>query len=269
MLGAIIGDIIGSVYEWDPIKTEDFPLFCSKSRFTDDTVLTVATAQTLLELAGKQEMDERSIAKAYAQNYRAYYRRYPLAGFGGMFADWAQKEPMLIQGSYGNGAAMRVCPIGYAFDDMESVLLHTEKSCLYTHNNAEAIKGAKAVAGAVFLARNGKKKADIRRFVQHMAGYDLNFRLEDIRPGYTFSSRTKLSVPEAISAFLQAESFEDTLRKAVSLGGDSDTIACIAGGIAYAFYKQIPKEIEKQAMRRLDQRLLQTVTAFMQRYHPQ
>ena len=102
-----------------------------------------------------------------------------------------------------------------------------------------------------------------------MAGYDLNFRLEDIRPGYTFSSRTKLSVPEAISAFLQAESFEDTLRKAVSLGGDSDTIACIAGGIAYAFYKQIPKEIEKQAMRRLDQRLLQTVTAFMQRYHPQ
>lgn len=164
---------------------------------------------------------------------------------------------------------MRVCPIGYAFDDMESVLLHTEKSCLYTHNNAEAIKGAKAVAGAVFLARNGKKKADIRRFVQHMAGYDLNFRLEDIRPGYTFSSRTKLSVPEAISAFLQAESFEDTLRKAVSLGGDSDTIACIAGGIAYAFYKQIPKEIEKQAMRRLDQRLLQTVTAFMQRYHLQ
>lgn len=262
MLGAIIGDIAGSAYERNPVKTGTFEIFGKDSRFTDDTVMTAATAQALLVLRDNEEISEQHISKVYATMYRRFYQEYPCAGYGHAFAKWAQDGRLLVQGSYGNGASMRVSPIGFALGTLKEVLNHAEKSCLYTHNNREAISGAQAVAGSVFLARQGKTKGEIRRFVQKTAGYNLNFKLDDINLSDGFTSRTKYSVPLAITAFMESDSFESAVRKAVALGGDSGTIACIAGGIAQAFYGDIPLWMEKRALEKLDGRLASTVREF-------
>lgn len=266
MLGAVIGDIAGSAYEWNNAKTDDFEMFGEGSRFTDDTVMSCATAEAALCLKENNEITEEHISKVYATLYKRYYTRYPDAGYGAAFAKWAQDDRLFVQGSYGNGASMRVSPIGFAFDRLDDVLCHAERSCLYTHNNREAISGAQAVAGSVFLARSGKTKGEIRRFVQKTAGYDLNFKLRDIRDTYTFSSRTKLSVPVAITAFLEADSYEDAVRGAIAVGGDSDTIACIAGGIAQAFYGIIPEWMENEALKRLDPMLLDIIERFQKEF---
>lgn len=264
MLGAVIGDIAGSAYEWDNVKTEDFVLFGQNSRFTDDTVMSCATAEAVLCLREHTEIAEEHTSKVYATLYKKYYGRYPDAGYGAAFAKWAQDERLFVQGSYGNGASMRISPIGFAFDRLEDVLVHAERSCLYTHNNREAISGAQAVAGSIFLARGGKSKGEIRRFVQKTAGYNLN--LKDFRERHSFSSRTKLSVPAAITAFLEADSYEDTVRRAIAAGGDSDTIACIAGGIAQAFYGKIPDWMRDKAMERLDPKLLDIIGRFQKEF---
>lgn len=266
MLGAVIGDIAGSAYEWDNAKTEDFKLFGKKSRFTDDTVMSCATAEAVLCLREHTEIAEEHTSKVFANLYKRYYEKYPDAGYGAAFAKWAQDERLFVQGSYGNGASMRISPIGFAFERLEDVLVHAERSCLYTHNNREAISGAQAVAGAVFLARSGKTKGEIRRFVQKTAGYNLNLKLKDIRESYSFSSRTKQSVPVAITAFLEADSYEDAVRRAIAVGGDSDTIACIAGGIAQAFYGEIPDWMKDEALARLDPRLLGIIGRFQKEF---
>lgn len=254
MIGAIAGDIIGSAYEWFRVKTTDFELFTKKSRFTDDTVLTVAIADCVLN------------KKDYAKTLKEYGRKYPHAGYGGWFNAWLYAEPSHPYNSYGNGSAMRVSPIGFAFDDLDMVMMEAKKSAEVTHNHPEGIKGAQAVASAIFLARTGESKESIKSRIKKIFKYDLDKKLEDIRPTYEFDETCQGSVPQAIIAFLESNDYEDAVRKAVSLGGDSDTLGCMAGGIAQAYYKKIPSQIMKKARSLLDGDLLKTVDAFAKEY---
>ncbi len=254
MFGAVVGDIVGSVYEWDRIKTEDFPLFGSESDFTDDTVLTAATGYSILHGAG------------YGRCYREFGRRYPGRGYGGNFVHWLARSDAGPYDSWGNGSAMRVGPVGFAFGSVEEVLAEAKRSAEVTHNHPEGIKGAQATALAVYLARSGGSKEEIRGEIAGRFGYDLGRRLADIRQGYEFDVSCQRTVPEAMIAFLESADFEDAIRKAVSLGGDSDTLACIAGGIGQAFYGHIPAEIVRQTEERLPEELLAVVREFNERY---
>lgn len=254
MIGAIAGDIIGSVYEWHNIKTTDFPLFSPRCTFTDDTVLTVALADSILN------------GIPYNQKLKEYYQLYPQAGYGSFFHTWARSEEMQPYNSFGNGSAMRVSPVGYAYDDLETVLLEAKLSAGVTHNHLEGIKGAQAAAAAIFLARTGSTKPQIKDSIQATYGYDLSPTLDSIRPSYQFDETCQGSVPQAIIAFLESTGFEDAIRKAISIGGDSDTIACITGGIAQAFYGGIPKEIEEKVYKILDNRLCKITRMFQEKY---
>lgn len=264
MIGAIIGDVIGSVYENQNIKSTDFPLFSRFSRFTDDTVLTVAIADAILSRKSHpiKLFENRQNKQVYAAKLKEYGRRFPNAGYGQMFAQWASSDSMRGYGSYGNGSAMRVSPIGFAFDTLEVVLREAKLSAVVTHNHPDAVKGAQAVASAVFLARMGKNKAFIKEFVERTFRYDLSERLDDIRPRYKFEISCSGSVPQAIVAFMESNSFEDAIRKAISLGGDSDTIAAIAGGIAQAYYKHVPPDILDKTRLLLDHGLKQVINRF-------
>ncbi|MBV9124893.1 MAG: ADP-ribosylglycohydrolase family protein [Planctomycetes bacterium] len=259
MLGAIAGDIIGSVYEgkrtWYHIKTPHFePLFDPQARFTDDTVLTVAVADSILH--GGDLVD---LLKDYA-------RRYPAAGYGGHFRDWAESDNREPYYSWGNGAAMRVSPVGFAYDLLDEVLLRARWTAEVTHNHPEGIKGAQATAAAIHLARSRATKDAIRRFIEGRFRYDLGMRLEEIRPHYRFDVSSQGSVPQAILAFLESNDYEHAVRLAISLGGDCDTLACIAGGIAQAFYGGVPEWIREQALLRLDDRLREVVEEFEARF---
>lgn len=254
MIGAIAGDIIGSVYEGNPINTTEFPLFGDRSTFTDDTVLTVALADTILH------------GGDYAQKLKEYYNHYPDAGYGLNFIQWASSSELKPYNSWGNGSAMRVSPVGFACDDLDEVLAEAQKSAEVTHNHPEGVKGAQAVASAIFLARSGKSKEDIKGFIENTFQYSLSETLDFIRPHYEFDVSCQGSVPQAITAFLESDGFEDAVRKAVSLGGDSDTLACIAGGIAQAYYKDIPNEILDRVFEILDSRLRRITTLFDNRY---
>lgn len=261
MVGAVLGDIIGSTYEWYNVKNEDFELFPVESRFTDDTVLSIAVADKILN---SQNIDV-SNSRAYAMWFKQYYRRYPNAGFGQMFSAWAVSDAMRIQRSFGNGAAMRVSAIGYAFNSIKEIKQEVNASCFYTHHNAEARKGAQAIALSIFLARKQLGKEEIRKYIEKNFKYNLQ-TLDDIREGYVFDSRASYSVPPAIEAFLESSSYEDAIRKAVSIGGDSDTIACMAGGIAQAYYQHIPEEIYNTGIYILDVGLRRVVERFNEKY---
>jgi ADP-ribosylglycohydrolase len=254
MLGAIAGDIIGSVYEHRPIKTTQFRLFDPLCRFTDDTVLTVALADSLLH------------GTPYVDLLKTYYRAYPNAGYRGSFHQWAQSEHSIAYGSWGNGSAMRVSPVGFAFDRMEEVLDRAKQSAEVTHDHPEGIKGAQAVASAVFLARTGKTNEEIKNYVETTFGYHLDTPLDVIRPRYEFHVSCQKSVPQAGRAFLESDDYEDAVRKAISLGGDSDTLACMAGGIAQAFYGGVPEVISLRVFEILDEPLGDVTRKFMQEY---
>jgi len=254
MLGAIAGDIIGSVYEGRPLKTKDFPLFSEWSTFTDDTVLTVAMADAILN------------DRDYGTTIKSYGRRYPQAGYGGSFYQWLLMEESRPYNSWGNGSAMRVSPVGFAYGSIDKVLEEAEKSAAVTHNHPEGVKGAQAVALAVSMARTGSSKKDIREEISTRFAYDLDRSLEDIRPEYRFDISCQGSVPESIIAFLESVDVEDAIRNAISLGGDSDTMACIAGGIAQAFYGSVPEEIVTEVRRRLPEELLEVVVVFNEKY---
>jgi ADP-ribosylglycohydrolase len=254
MLGAIAGDIIGSVYEADNIRATQFPLFDYECTFTDDTVLTVALADSILTGA------------PYVDKLKEYYGRYPHAGYGGKFIMWARSNRREPYNSWGNGAAMRVSPAAWAYDSLDQVLEGAERSAAVTHNHPEGIKGARAVAAAVFLARTGKSKDEIRAYVRKTFWYGLRETLDEIRPEYRFDVSCQGSVPEAITAFLESESYEDAVRKAISLGGDSDTIACMAGGIAQAFYGGVPESIRERVFLILDERLASVTREFCEKY---
>ncbi|MEZ4598568.1 MAG: ADP-ribosylglycohydrolase family protein [Syntrophotaleaceae bacterium] len=252
MLGAIAGDIIGSRFEWRNIKTKGFSLFSPECRFTDDSVLTVALADSLLSRV------------PFAVKLKEYYHLYPDAGYGGRFHLWANSESMEPYYSFGNGAAMRTSPVAWFFNDLETVLGEAEASAACTHNHPEGIRGAQATAAAIFLARTGRGKDYIRDFIVDQFGYDFNWRLEDIRPYYTFDVTCQGSVPQAMQAFFEAADFEDSIRNAISIGGDSDTIACITGGIAEAFFGKVPISIRNEVIDRLDERLSAVVKMFLQ-----
>jgi ADP-ribosylglycohydrolase len=249
MLGAIIGDIVGSVYEWHNIKTTEFPFFQDKCFFTDDSVLTVATAKVLMS------------GMSYTEVYQDFSRRYPGRGYGGNFMGWIYAENPQPYNSWGNGSAMRVSPVGFAIDDVNGVLAEARRSAEVTHKHPEGIKGAQATALAVLLARQGIPQAEIRSEIAGRFGYDLDRTLDEIRPVYTYDVSCQGSVPEAIIAFLESTSFEDAIRKAISIGGDSDTIACITGGIAEAYYG-VPGEIADKAYDYLPDEFIEIVEAF-------
>ena len=254
MIGAIAGDIISSVYESGWMKSTDFPLFSPESIFTDDTVLTVAVADRILH------------GKDYAATLKEYGRRYPNAGYGGMFYQWLYKPGSAPYKSYGNGSAMRVSPVGFAFNTIEEVLTEAQRSAEVTHNHPEGIKGAQAIASAIFLARTGKEKKEIAGYIEGQFGYNLRQTLDEIRPSYHFDETCQGSVPQAIIAFLESTDYEDAVRKAVSLGGDSDTLACMAGGIAQAYYGRIADCIVREVRQILDEDLLTIVDEFNNRY---
>ncbi len=254
MIGAIAGDIIGSIYEHDPVKTKDFPLFDKQCRFTDDTVLTVAVADAILS------------GRPYEASVRETGLRHPHAGYGGSFIKWLHSPFPRPYNSWGNGAAMRVSPVGFSFSTEDEVLAQAEQTAVITHNHPEGIKGAQATALAVFLARTGRDKETIRQRIMREFTYDLTRTIDQIRPGYRFDISCQGTVPEAIIAFLDADSWEDTIRNAISLGGDSDTLACIAGGIAQAFYGDIAPDIRRQVEQILTPDLWAVTQAFCARY---
>jgi len=250
MLGAIAGDVIGSVYEGKPIKTTDFPLFNRRCVFTDDTVLTIAVAYSILE-----KVD-------YGISLKTFARRYPYAGYGAAFYAWIVSEDMGPYNSWGNGSAMRVSPIGFAYDSVDSVLHEAAKSAQKTHNHLEGIKGAQATALAVHLAMGGSGKEVIKGEIERRFGYDLSRTLDEIRPAYHFDVSCQGSVPESIIAFLEANNFEEAIRNAISLGGDSDTMACIAGAIAHAFYREIPGDIATFVRKKLPEEFADIIDRF-------
>ena len=254
MIGAIAGDIIGSVFEQNPIKTTTFPLFVKTSRFTDDTVLSVAIADAILNQTD------------YAIVLKSYGRKYPAAGYGMSFFSWMQSDDPKPYHSWGNGSAMRVSAVGFAFDSVREVLREARNSAAVTHNHPEGIKGAQATALAIYLARQGAEKADIHSEIRSRFHYHLDRSLAEIRPLYTFDISCQGSVPESIMAFLESTNFEDAIRLAVSLGGDSDTMACIAGGIAQAYYGRIPADIIAQVRQRLPEAFLDIIDQFNSTY---
>ena len=238
MLGALVGDIIGSVYEFNNTKTTDFQLFKAHSRFTDDSVMTLAVAKWLLE-------DEAHTSKHLVRCMQELGQKHPHAGYGGTFVRWLFTEDPQPYNSWGNGSGMRVSPVGLYAKTLDEALSLAEITASVSHNHPEGVKGAQAIAASVFLCKHGKSKQEIKDYIEEAFDYNLNRTIAEIRPGYDFDVSCQGSVPEAIIAFMEGNSFEEVIRLAVSLGGDSDTIGAMAGAIAACMYP-IPEEIAKQ-----------------------
>lgn len=254
ILGAVIGDCIGSVFEFHNFKSTDFHLFSKKTTFSDDSVLTLAT------------MDSNLNHVDYTKVYQTFGRNYPNRGYGGNFSYWIYLDNPKAYESFGNGSAMRVSPVGWAYNNLDDVLKVAKRSAEVTHNHPEGIKGAQATASAIFLARTGKTKSEIKEFIEVMFDYDLSRTIESIRTEYSFDESCQGSVPEAIIAFLESTNFESTIRLAISLGGDSDTIACIAGSIAEAFYKEIPEYVIEKTLKLLPDEFIKLIEDFSSKY---
>ncbi len=257
IIGAICGDIIGSSREFRPIKTKDFRLYNGYSTFTDDTVMTLAIASWL--------MKDKSSMDVLISEIKAFGLKYPHAGYGGMFKKWLTQDNPKPYGSWANGSAMRVSPVAWVADSLEESQKLARMSAIVTHDHPEGIKGALATNDAIFLAKTGSSKKDIKKHVESNYGYDLNRKLDDIRPNYDFDVSCRGSVPESIICFLEADDFEDTVRNAVSLGGDADTQAAIAGSIASAYW-DVPTNIAARSIKRLDYNLLEFFIDFREMF---
>ena len=253
LLGAIAGDIIGSVYEFRPFKETTFPLFCDSSEYTDDTVMTVANAEWLLS------------GDSLFGIMQDFGNRYP-AGYGGMFWEWLHAYDPQPYNSWGNGSAMRVSPVGWAFETLEETLEAAKQSAEITHNHPEGIKGAQATAACIFMARTGKSKQEIKEYIEDYFGYDLSKNCDEIRPTYQFDETCQGTVPESIIAFLDSTDFESAIRLAVSLGGDADTMGAITGGIAEAYYGDVPEHIRKEVLKRLPNEFIEVMQKFYQKF---
>ena len=259
MYGAILGDMIGAPYEFDRGgKTKNFPLFTDKSVFTDDTVMTVAVAEALLNCA---EDPWLSVRQETVVSMQKWGRKYPYAGYGARFIRWLASEYPEPYGSYGNGSAMRVSAAGWLYDTLEKTRQMAALTAAVTHSHAEGIKGAEATASAIFMARTGSGKEEIRDHIVRRFGYDLSRTCDEIRPGYRHVESCQETVPEAITAFLEGNDFEDVIRTAVSLGGDCDTLTCIAGSMAEAFYG-VPEELKEKCRSRLTEEMLAVLDRF-------
>lgn len=261
MLGAVIGDIIGSVYEGHNIKTTDFPLWSPNSAFTDDTVMTVAVAKALLET---QENDYEDIKQSIIKEMQYFGGKYPLAGYGFNFRQWLAAENPMPYNSWGNGSAMRVSSVGWLYPTLAETLAVAKLSAEVSHNHPLGVAGAQSVAAAIFLLRKGESREQVRDYITKTFGYNFKFTIEEIRPTYTFDISCQGSVPQAMTAFWEAQNFEDCIRKAVSIGGDSDTIAAIAGSMAEAYFA-IPQTMVTKALEYLDDELLTVYKEFLRR----
>ena len=259
MYGAILGDMIGAPYEFDRgEKTKDFPLFIAVSQFTDDTVMTIAVAEALLDAYGA---DDDAILAALTASMQLWGRKYPDAGYGGMFRKWLRTENPLPYNSFGNGSAMRVAAAGWLYDSLEKTRQIAQLTAAVTHNHPEGIKGAEAVACAIYLSRTGKSKTEIRKYIETVFHYELSRTCDEIRPAYRHVESCQETVPEAITAFLEGKDFEDVIRTAVSLGGDCDTLTCIAGSIGEAFFG-VPEFMKTECRKRLPQDILTVMDRF-------
>ncbi len=262
MYGAILGDIIGSPYEFDAhnIKTKEFPLFSSKSEFTDDSIMTIAVAEALMRCA--EDADDETIKAAVVESMQNYGKRYPFAGYGINFSLWINNDEPQPYNSYGNGSAMRVSSVAWLYQYDFARMLHVAAlTAMVTHNHPEGVKGAQATAAAIFLALHKQPKEVIKGFIEKQFGYDLSRTCDEIRPNYHMVESCQETVPEAITAFLEGENFEDVIRLAVSLGGDSDTLTAIAGSIAEAFY-EVPEELKVETRERLTEDLREVLIRF-------
>ncbi len=260
MLGAIIGDIVGSRFEWNNNKTKHFEFLNDKCFFTDDSVMTLSIAKAILN-AEPDYIDLSSLSIKYMQEIG---RNYPLCGYGGAFGLWVFSANPKPYNSFGNGAAMRVSPVGYVAKSLDEAISLSRKVTEVTHNHPEGIKGAEATTVAIYLARNGYNITDIKNYIDKHY-YKMHFTLDEIRDTYKFNETCQDTVPQAIMAFLESTSFEDAIRNAISIGGDSDTLAAITGGIAEAYYG-IPKEIRNKALTYLDKILLNILLDFENKY---
>ena len=260
MFGTIVGDVAGSRFEWHNLKSKKFDLFSKDCRFTDDTVMSAAIAKALMQAKEDfSDLEEKTVK--YMQEIG---RKYPKCGFGGKFRLWVASDDPQPYGSYGNGSAMRVGPCGWVAKTIEEAKMLSEKVTKTTHNHPEGMKGAEAVAVAIFLARNGKSKDEIKKYIASNY-YPMDFKLDEIRKDYHFDSSCQGSVPQAIKAFLEGENFEDVIRSAISIGGDSDTIAAIAGSIAEAYYG-VPERLKEQTSKYLTKDLLLIINEFENKY---
>ena len=258
MLGAIAGDILGSCYEFNPTKEYNFELLCKEARPTDDTVMTLAVAEWLVE-------DSRHTHEGLSQYMRKWGRKFPNVGYGASFCKWLNDEKATAYGSYGNGSAMRVSPVGLYATTLGEALRLAKITAEVTHNHPEGIKGAQAVAAAIWMAKTGEAKESIRSYIEKEFGYNLKQKIEDIRKDYAFDVTSQGSVPQAITAYLEGNNFEDVIRLAISLGGDADTLAAIAGSIATATPKseyKVPEKIKHHCLSLMHPRMISGMYTF-------
>ena len=258
IIGAICGDIIGSTREFNPIKNKDFLLIPNNSRFTDDTVLTLSLASWIIK-------DQSFSKKVLINEIKRICSKYSRVGYGHRFKNWIFSEDIEAYNSWGNGSAMRVSPVAWVANSLKEAETLAKISAEVTHNHPEGIKGAVAVAGSIYLARTGESKEFIKDYIENNFKYDLSRNLDDIRPDYSFEVSCQKSVPESIICFLESEDYEDTIRNAISLGGDADTQAAIAGSIASAFY-DVPECIVNECIEKLDDSLLNILSEFNENY---
>ena len=263
MYGALLGDMIGAPYEFDRgTKTKVFELFTRETHITDDSIMTTAVADALLGLPA--DADDIKVKEAVIFAMQSWGDMYPDAGYGNMFCSWLRAEDPEPYGSYGNGAAMRVSPAGWLYDSLEETRRYARLTAEVTHNHPEGIKGAEATASAIYLARTGSTKGEIKEYIVQEFGYDLSRTCDEIRPDYYHDESCMRTVPEAIIAFMESEDFEDTVRTAVSLGGDTDTLACIAGSIGEAYFG-IPDKLRTQCLTKLTPEIQDVVDRFYER----
>ena len=262
MYGALLGDMIGAPYEFlRGDKTKDFPLFSWNSEFTDDSVMTIAVAEALLDGEGKEP---REVRELLIDSMHRWGKRYPDAGYGGRFYWWLNRGLREPYGSFGNGSAMRVSAAGWLYDSLEKTREMARLTAEVTHNHPEGLKGAESVAAAIYLARTGASKEEIRAYVERAFGYDLSRTCDEIRPGYYHVETCQETVPEAFAAFFEGEDFEDVIRTGISLGGDTDTLAAIAGSMAEAYFG-VPESLKRECERRLPQDLRKVLARFEKR----
>ncbi len=257
LYGALLGDMIGSPYEFDRgDKTKEFPLFSRESRFTDDSVMTIAVADALLNVT--EENTEEEVLRMLTESMQKWGRKYPNAGYGGRFIHWVWAKDPQPYNSCGNGSAMRVSSAGWLFDTLEKTRYYAKLSAMVSHNHPEGIKGAESIASAIWMARNGYSKEEIKEYIIQEFHYDLSRTLDEIRPGYHHVEICQQTVPEALTAFFEGNDFEDVIRNAVSLSGDCDTVTCIAGAVAEAFYG-VPEFMQKECEKRIGRDMLRVL----------
>lgn len=261
LMGAILGDIAGSIYEFDPHKSTDINLQDKRMDYTDDTIMTIAVADWILN-------DKRHTMNGLVERMQQWGRRYPhpMGAYGNMFSQWLRSDNPMPYNSWGNGSAMRVSAVGFAFDTLEETMNVAKKCAEVTHNHPEGIKGAQATAAAIFIARTGSTKKEIRRFITDTFGYNLDRSCDDIRPTYGFDGSCQGTVPESIIAFLDSKDYEDALRLCISLGGDADTMGAITGAIAGAYYNKMPYALYEFGMEKLPKDIQNVVGLFNSKY---